>query len=215
MKKILLVVDVQNDFCPGGALAVPNGDEVIEPINNLIEAEMFEVVVYTHDWHPFDHKSFASNHEGKNVYDVIDLNGIEQVLWPDHCVAGSEGAKEHMDLLQVKNFQKNEQASFHLYKGTNREVDSYSAFYNNDHKTATELVNFFKYEEPDEVFVCGLATDYCVKFTVLDSIAEGWNTILITDAVRGVNINPDDSKKAIDEMIKAGANVVDSDALLT
>lgn len=206
MKKMLIVVDVQNDFCPGGALAVPNGDEVIEPINNLIEAEMFETIVYTHDWHPFFHKSFASNHDGKNVYDVVDLNGIEQVLWPNHCIAKSEGAKTHKDLIELE--------SFHIYKGTNPEVDSYSAFYDNDHKTKTELVDLLKYEEPDEVFVCGLATDYCVKFTVLDSIAEGWHTILVIDAVRGVNINPDDSKKAIDEMIKAGADVVDSDALL-
>ena len=194
MKKILLIVDVQNDFFPGGPLAVKNADEVIEPINNLVNAEMFEMIIYTHDWHPANHSSFVSNDS-------------ENGIWPDHAVQNTDGAKLQGDLVEAKK-------SFHLYKGTNPEVDSYSAFYDNDHKTKTELVSLLKYEEPDEVFVCGLATDYCIKFTVLDSLAEGWNTILVTDAVRGVNINPKDSEKAIDEMVEAGANVIDSEALL-
>ena len=191
MKSALIVVDVQNDFCKGGALEVKNGDDVIPIINKLVKSDKFDFIIATQDWHPKSHKSFASNHKNKNVYDVIKLNGIAQVLWPDHCVQRRKGSRFHKELELGKNYKV-------FKKGTNPEIDSYSGFYDNDHKSSTGLAEYLKKKDITKVYVTGLATDYCVKFTALDSVKEGFRTFVIKDAVRGVNINKDDSKKAFE-----------------
>ena len=203
MKKALIVVDVQNDFCEGGALEVKKGNEVIPIINKLVESNYFDLIAATQDWHPRDHKSFASNHPSKNVYDMIDLNGIKQVLWPDHCIQRRRGARFHRDLKlgnKIKVFKK----------GTNSEVDSYSGFYDNDHISSTGLAAYLKRKNIEEVFISGLATDYCVKFTAIDSLREGFKTYVIKDATRGVNVNKDDSKKAFEEMKNLGIKIITS-----
>lgn len=201
MKKALIVVDVQNDFCEGGTLEVKNGNKVIPVINNLIGSKYFDLIIATQDWHPKDHKSFASNHKNKNVYDVIKLNGITQVLWPDHCIQRRKGSRFHNELNLGKEVRV-------FKKGTNPEIDSYSGFYDNDHKSSTGLSEYLKKQNVDMVYVTGLATDYCVKFTALDSLREGFNTFVIKDAVKGVNVNKDDSKKAFEEMKQNGIKIV-------
>ncbi|MCH7397010.1 bifunctional nicotinamidase/pyrazinamidase [Belliella sp. DSM 107340] len=199
--KALIIVDVQNDFLPGGALAVKEGDQII-PIINQIQ-EKFDFVVATQDWHPEDHGSFAANHSGKEVGEFIILNGVNQILWPTHCVQGSLGAEFHKDLMTEKW-----KAVFQ--KGTNPLVDSYSGFFDNNNKGDTGLSKFLKNNGIEEVFVCGLAEDYCVKFTVLDGLSEGFKTHLILDATRAVNIYENDFAKAMIEMKNAGANIVHS-----
>lgn len=202
--KALIIVDVQNDFCPGGALAVADGDAVVPAINYL--QGKFDLVVATQDWHPPDHASFASNHANRTIGELININGYPQVLWPDHCVQGSEGAALRADLDQsriAKVFQK----------GQDREVDSYSGFFDNGHQIATGLSDYLNEAKVDEVYLCGLATDYCVKFTALDARMLGFETVVITDACRGVNLQPDDSEKAIAEMHEAGVRVVSSNEI--
>ncbi|MCC5936632.1 MAG: bifunctional nicotinamidase/pyrazinamidase [Lunatimonas sp.] len=197
----LIIVDVQYDFLPGGALAVRDGDKVIPVINSI--QPKFDLIVATQDWHPADHGSFAANHPGTHPGEVIKLSGVDQVLWPVHCVQGSEGAGFHRDLDQsrwTKVFQK----------GTNRMVDSYSGFYDNNRMGDTGLAGFLKQERVNEVFVVGLATDYCVKFTVIDALLEGFDTWVVVDATKGVNLSEQDSLLAIDEMIQAGAQVIES-----
>jgi nicotinamidase/pyrazinamidase len=201
MKNALIVVDVQNDFCDGGALEVKKGNEVIPVINKLIKTQIFDFIIATQDWHPRDHKSFASNHKNKNIYDVIKLNGIEQVLWPDHCIQRTKGARFHNDLDLGKKY-------YVFKKGKNPNIDSYSGFYDNDHKTSTGLNEFLTKNKIIEVYITGLATDYCVKFTALDSVKEGYKTYIIKEAIRGVNINKDDSKKALKEMKEKGCKVI-------
>lgn len=203
--KALIIVDVQNDFIPGGALAVNGGDQIVPVINEI--QQKFDFIVATQDWHPTYHGSFAANHFGKNVGEFIDLNGVSQILWPVHCVQGSKGAEFHPDLERSKwksVFQK----------GTNPLVDSYSGFFDNNKKGDTGLSDYLKENGIEEVFVCGLATDFCVKFTVLDAISEGFKTTLITDATRAVNINENDYLNAIEQMTLAGANVVLADEIL-
>jgi nicotinamidase/pyrazinamidase len=207
MKTALIVVDVQNDFCKGGALEVKNGNEIIPVINELVKSAKFNFVIATQDWHPKEHKSFASNHSNKKVYDVIKLNGIVQVLWPDHCIQRRKGAKFHKDLNLGKDFKV-------FKKGTNPEIDSYSGFYDNDHKSSTGLSSYLKKKNIDEVFVLGLAADFCVKFTAIDSLREGFKTYVIKDATRGVNINKDDPKKAFMEMKNLGIRIITSGRLL-
>ena len=199
--KALIIVDVQNDFLPGGALAVKEGDQII-PIINQVQ-EKFDFITATQDWHPADHGSFAANHEGKEIGEFIVLNGVNQILWPTHCVQGSQGAEFHKDLIT-----DNWKAVFQ--KGMNPLVDSYSGFFDNNQKGDTGLSKFLKNNGIEEVFVCGLAEDYCVKFTVLDGLSEGFKTHLILDATRAVNINEDDFAKAMIEMENAGANIVHS-----
>lgn len=199
--KALIIVDVQNDFCPGGALAVPGGDEIIPGINAV--QGKFDLVVTTQDWHPPDHGSFSSNHENAQPYELGELGGKPQVLWPDHCVRDTPGARLHEDLLPGD-------ANFH--KGTDSGVDSYSGFYDNDGRS-TGLTQFLKENEVDEVYICGLATDYCVKFTVLDALKDGFKTFIIEALSRGVNIKPGDTQAAIEEMIKAGAIAVTPDEI--
>jgi nicotinamidase/pyrazinamidase len=203
--KALILVDIQNDFLPGGALAVPDGDKVI-PIANKIQSA-FSLVVATQDWHPANHGSFAASHPGKQVFEQIDLNGLPQTLWPVHCVQNTKGAAFAESLKQggiTKVFQK----------GTDRGMDSYSGFFDNGHRKATGLGEWLKKQRVTEVFVCGLATDYCVKFTALDGAQMGFETHLIEDASRGVNLLPDDVKNAIEEMKRAGIAVVQSAELL-
>ncbi len=207
MKTALFVVDVQNDFCEGGALEVKNGNDVIQVINNLVKYHQFDYIIATQDWHPREHKSFASNHKNKKVFDVIKLNGITQVLWPDHCVLRTRGSKFHEDLDLGK-------ISRVFKKGTNPEIDSYSGFYDNDRKSSTGLVEYLRKKEIDVIYITGLATDYCVKFTALDSVKEGFETFILKDAVRGVNVNKEDSKKAFIEMRKNGIKIITSRKIL-
>ncbi|WP_339865293.1 bifunctional nicotinamidase/pyrazinamidase [uncultured Algoriphagus sp.] len=201
----LLIVDVQNDFLPGGALAVNQGDEIIPVINSL--QEQFTFIVATQDFHPADHGSFAANHEGKKVGDTIELNGLPQFLWPVHCVQGSEGAEFHEELNPVK-------WTAIFQKGTNPEVDSYSGFFDNARREDTGLGDFLHNEGIMNVFVTGLAQDYCVKFTALDAVSLGFKTYLITDATKAVNVNSVDGEKALEELKEAGVILIDSKAIL-
>ncbi|MCH6198978.1 bifunctional nicotinamidase/pyrazinamidase [Aquiflexum sp. LQ15W] len=203
--KALIIIDVQNDFIPGGALAVNEGDQVVPIINEL--QKKFDFIVATQDWHPADHGSFAANHSNKNIGEFVDLNGVSQILWPVHCVQGTKGAELHPGL-------KTEKWEAVFKKGTNPNVDSYSGFFDNNRMGDTGLSAFLKEKGIEEVFVCGLATDYCVKFTVLDAISEGFITTLIADATRAVNIQENDGLRAINEMSASGAKVVLSDEIL-
>ena len=199
--RALLLIDLQYDFCPGGALAVAHGDETIPIANRLLPK--FSTIVATQDWHPQNHASFAINHEGKKPYDMIDLHGLPQVLWPAHCVQGTRGAELHQDLdrnLITEVFRK----------GTDPSIDSYSGFFDNGHRKSTGLGDWLKQRSVTEVYVLGLATDFCVKFTTLDARQLGFDVSLVVDACRGVNLDPSDSDKAIAEMRAAGANIVES-----
>lgn len=204
MKKALIIVDIQNDFCPNGALAVTDGDKIIPIVNEL--QKKFELVIATQDWHPEDHISFAANHKDKKIGELIQLGNITQVLWPVHCTQGSKGA-EFVDSLDTSKFTKVFQ------KGTNREIDSYSGFFDNDGKSSTGLGEYLKELQVEEVSVLGLATDYCVKFTVMDALKLGFKTNLVLDACRGVNLSPDDVEKAVSDMKNAGAKIVTSKEL--
>jgi nicotinamidase/pyrazinamidase len=199
--KALIIVDVQNDFLPGGALAVANGDEIV-PIINQIQSK-FEFVIATQDWHPTNHGSFASNHKNKVPGDLIDLFGVSQILWPDHCIQGSFGAKFHQDL-------KVDQWNEIFRKGKDASVDSYSGFYDNNRGHSTGLSQYLKDQGIKEIYVCGLATDYCVKFTVLDGLKEGFKTYLLEDATKAVELKVGDRIRAIEEMKTAGAIIINS-----
>ena len=201
----LLVVDIQNDFLPGGALAVPDGDRVVPIINRLMDH--FDLVLATQDWHPPHHGSFAASHPNHRPGDVIDLNGIPQVLWPVHCVQHSAGAAFSAK-LRTDRFAKIFQ------KGTDPGIDSYSSFFDNAKLRSTGLGDYLRQRDVHEIFVCGLATDYCVKYSVLDSKTLGIRTHVIEDACRGVNLKPDDSSNAIAEMRVAGASIIDSGEIL-
>jgi nicotinamidase/pyrazinamidase len=203
--KALILVDIQNDFLPGGALAVPDGDAVI-PVANKLQA-VFPLVVATQDWHPANHGSFAASHPGKKVFEQIELNGLPQTLWPVHCVQNTKGA----DLANA--LDRNRIAKI-FPKGTDAGIDSYSGFFDNGHRKSTGLGEWLKVQGVTEVFVCGLATDYCVKFTALDAVGMGFKTHFIEDASRGVNLRPDDVKNAIDEMKRARIAIVQSADLL-
>jgi len=200
--KALILVDIQNDFVTGGALAVPQGEEIV-PIVNGLQA-YFDLIIATQDYHPANHGSFAENHEGKQIGETIDLNGLEQILWPVHCVQGSKGTEFVADL-------KMEKITKVFTKGTDAGIDSYSGFYDNGHKKSTGLADFLKERGVKEVYVTGLATDYCVKFTALDAVQEGFKTYLIKDATKGVNLQPNDVDQAIADMKTVGVKVVHSD----
>jgi len=176
----LIVVDVQNDFCTGGALAVPGGEKVVPAINRI--AEKFENVVLTQDWHPEDHVSFASNHLHKRPYDTIELSYGPQVLWPDHCVQGSKGADFHGTL-------QTNRASLVLRKGIHRDIDSYSAFYENDHKTSTGLAGYLRERGLMTLFFVGLAFDFCVRFSAEDARKAGFEAVVIEEACRGIDLD--------------------------
>ncbi|MCS5489243.1 bifunctional nicotinamidase/pyrazinamidase [Algoriphagus limi] len=200
-KDALIIVDVQYDFLPGGALAVSEGHQII-PIINKIQSQ-FDLIVATQDWHPAEHLSFAANHPGKNPGEVIDLDGISQVLWPVHCVQGSKGAEFHQDLDK-----SNWKAIFQ--KGMNPRVDSYSGFFDNSRRGDTGLADFLRKEGVERIFVCGLAQDYCVKFTALDGQSLGFETYLIQDATKAVNLDANDGEKALQEMKSKGIQLIDS-----
>ena len=199
MKKALIIVDLQNDFCPAGALPVPEGDKIASLINKL--QNKFDFVVATQDWHPKNHGSFAVNHPGKNAGEIIDLNGLQQILWPAHCVQGTQGA-EFVKELNVKKISKI------IQKGTDAGIDSYSGFFDNGHKKATGLEAYLKNQGATDVYAVGLATDYCVKFTVLDAVNLRFKTYLIADACRGVNLKPGDVERAIEDTQKAGVVII-------
>jgi nicotinamidase/pyrazinamidase len=202
----LILVDIQNDFLPGGALAVPDGDAVI-PIANKLQSA-FPLVVATQDLHPSNHGSFAASHPGRKVFEQIELNGLPQTLWPVHCVRGTRGAELAAELNRgriAKIFPK----------GTDAGIDSYSGLFDNGHRRSTGLGEWLKAQTVTEVFVCGLATDYCVKFTALDAAKMGFKTHLIEDASRGVNLRPEDVKNAIEEMKRADVRVCRSSELVS
>ena len=201
--KALILVDIQNDFLPGGALPVKKGDEVVPVANRMQQSGAFDLVVATQDWHPKDHKSFAANHPGKKPGDVIDLEGLEQVLWPVHCVQNSPGAAFAPDLSMgevLRVFQK----------GIDPNIDSYSGFYDNGQRRSTGLGEWLRNRGVRDVYVMGLATDYCVKATVLDAKRLGFNTYMIEDGCRGVELTPGDTKLAIERIRDAGVRVVRS-----
>jgi nicotinamidase/pyrazinamidase len=203
-KKALVLVDLQNDFCPGGALAVPRGDETIDIANRL--ARHFDLIVATQDWHPLDHGSFAVNHPGAKPYDVIDLEGLPQVLWPAHCVQGSRGAELHEEL-------EDDRITRVFHKGTDPRVDSYSGFFDNDHRNSTGMGEWLKGQGVDTIYVLGLATDYCVKATAIDGKGSGFDVYLVEDGCRAVEIAPGDGDRAIDAMRAAGVTVIESGAI--
>ena len=179
MNRALILVDIQNDFMKGGSLEVPNANEIIPVVNKLLKEKDWDLIVATKDWHPKEHKSFASNHEGKNVFEVVKLGGVDQILWPDHCVAETKGSELHKDLF-IKFINE------YVLKGTNPEVDSYSGFFDNGQLFETDLCELLDDNEISEVYIVGLATDYCVKFTALDAVGLGFDTYVVVDAVRGL-----------------------------
>ena len=196
----LLVIDVQNDFCPGGKLAVAGGDEVVPVIQKI--APLFEHVLLTQDWHPAAHQSFASSHEGKHPFEQIDLSYGPQTLWPDHCVQGSSGAEFHPGL-------KLPQAELILRKGFRREIDSYSAFFENDRTTATGLASYLKERGIKRVFLAGLAYDYCVGFSALDARRLGLPAVILRDATRAIDLNGSVARMEA-EFATTGVEVIDS-----
>jgi nicotinamidase/pyrazinamidase len=199
--KALIIVDIQNDFCPGGALPVAGGDAVVPVINSILPA--FDAVVATQDWHPQNHGSFAASHPGAQIGDVVTLNGLPQILWPIHCVQGTAGAEFHpaFDASGLDGI---------FQKGMDPAVDSYSGFFDNGRLHATGLGDFLKARGIAQVFICGLATDYCVKWTALDALSLGFETFVVADATRGVNLVPSDSENALLEVVAAGGKVIAS-----
>ena len=202
--KTLILVDLQNDFLSGGALAVPNGEEVIAVANRLMPH--FDLVLATQDWHPADHDSFAANHPGERSGEVIDLHGLRQILWPAHCVQNTPGAgfAAALDLSSVEKVFR---------KGTDLAIDSYSGFFDNARRKATGLGEYLHDRGVDQVHVMGLATDYCVKFTALDARSLGFGTTVILDGCRGVELEPGDVDRAVEEMKQAGVIVSQSSTI--
>lgn len=199
--KTLVLVDLQNDFMPGGALAVSGGHEVL-PIANAVQRH-FDVVVATADWHPPGHGSFASAHPGARVGQLIELAGMPQMLWPDHCVQGAGGAElaPGLDTAGIAKI---------IHKGMDPNIDSYSGFFDNGHRRSTGLEDYLRSRGVDAIYVMGLATDYCVKFTALDGVALGFSTYLIEDGCRGVEAAAGDVARAVSEMRAAGVRIVNS-----
>lgn len=198
-RDVLVVIDVQNDFCPGGALAVPQGDEIVPAVNRL--AGEFAHVVLTQDWHPRGHASFASSHPGKQPFDTIDVSYGQQILWPDHCVQGTRGAAFHPDLAVPH-------AELVLRKGFRAAIDSYSAFFENDRRTPTGLVAYLKERRFERVTLCGLATDFCVFYSALDGRHAGFEVTVATDACRGINVDGS-LDRAMRSMKEAGVTLLE------
>lgn len=201
--KALIIIDVQNDFLPGGPLEVKNGNEIIPVINKI--QNKFDLIVATQDWHPKEHKSFAVNNN-KKPGEIIQLNGKNQIMWPAHCIQETKGADfaKDLNITKIKKVFK---------KGTNIEIDSYSGFFDNNHKKSTGLNEYLKRCNVSEVYITGLATDVCVKFTALDAVKLGFNTYVIEDACKGVNLNKEDVSKALTEMKSKGVNIIKSSEL--
>lgn len=200
--KTLVIIDAQNDFMPGGALAVPKGDEIVPLINKL--QEKFDLVIATQDWHPEGHASFASSHEGSKEFEMIKIDGLDQVLWPDHCIRNSKGAAFHPDLETAMI-----EAIFR--KGTDPKIDSYSGFYDNAHLKSTGLAGYLKEKKVTQLYFAGLAADYCVYFSIKDALGEGFESILIEDAIRA--LNPEEFEKARIDILRKGGKVLNSTQL--
>jgi nicotinamidase/pyrazinamidase len=198
---VLVIVDMQNDFMPGGALGVPNGNQVV-PILNVLMPK-FPLVVATQDWHPADHVSFAPNHPGKKVGDSIKVDQIDQILWPIHCVRNTHGA-ELISTLNRENI-----ASF-FFKGTDKNIDSYSAFFDNAHRKSTGLGDYLKSRGITDIYLAGVATDYCVLYSTMDAVDLGFTMHVIADACRAINLSPRDDERAFEAMRKKGAKVITS-----
>lgn len=195
----LLLIDIQNDFLPGGALAVAGGDEIIPAVNGLVTD--FELIVATQDWHPADHGSFAANHTGKAVFETTDLHGLPQMLWPVHCVEDTGGAlfAPGLDTRRIARV---------FPKGTDMRIDSYSGFFDNGHRGDTGLAEWLRGQGVTELTLCGLATDYCVKFTALDALECGFKVNLHLAACRGVELQPGDCDRAVHEMEERGVVIL-------
>ncbi|MFQ5972930.1 MAG: bifunctional nicotinamidase/pyrazinamidase [Alphaproteobacteria bacterium] len=200
---VLLVVDVQNDFCPGGALAVPDGDAVVPVVNRILQR--FAHIVLTQDWHPVGHSSFASSHPGRKPFEVIEVSYGDQVLWPDHCVQDTHGAAFHRDLDTTRS-------ELILRKGFRPAIDSYSAFYENDRTTATGLAGYLRERDLQRTFLCGLATDFCVRYSAADAHREGFDVVIVEDACRGIDVEGSMAETR-EEFMKLGVEVVDSGAI--
>lgn len=200
MKSALILVDIQNDFSPQGALAVPCGDEIIPVVNQLMP--LVDVVVATKDWHPSGHSSFASTHRAP-VGDIKIVNGVEQIMWPDHCIQGSLGS-DFIPGLETENI------AHVIYKGTHRDIDSYSGFFDNQDKFKTDLDETLQGLGINRLLIVGLATDYCVKFTALDALRLGYHTAVVKDACRGVELSPGDIENAYQEIEAKGGTVISS-----
>ena len=201
--RALLLIDIQNEFLPGGALAVPEGDAILPLVNQL--QEQFGLVVATQDWHPQNHKSFASQHTGRQVFDVVELQGLDQMLWPDHCVQGTAGADFSAELRMHKV-----EAIFR--KGMNPEIDSYSGFYDNGHLKSTGLADYLRGKGVTDIYLAGLAADYCVYFSAKDALQEGFKAHIIEDATRA--ISPEGFEKAKADIEAGGGEIVQSSSLL-
>lgn len=204
MSDCLILVDLQNDFMPGGALAVPRGDEVIEVANRL--ASRFDWVVASQDWHPRDHRSFASQHAGRSPGEVVDLEGLDQVLWPDHCVQGTHGADFHED-FEIGRVHRI------FRKGTDRNIDSYSTFFDNARRRSTGLWEILQGRGTNAVWMAGLATDYCVKYSALDARSLGLQVHVVPEGCRGIDLAPGDVNRAWEEMRAAGINIVSTESI--
>jgi nicotinamidase/pyrazinamidase len=202
--RALILVDLQNDFCPGGALQVNRGDQTIAIANRLLPH--FATVAATQDWHPADHESFAANHPGKQPYEMIDLHGLMQVLWPVHCVQETPGAELHAELDRSRITEV-------FHKGTDRAVDSYSGFFDNGKRKATGLGDWLRSRWIQQVYVMGLATDYCVRATALDARSLGFDVWLVQDGCRAVELKSGDGERAIAELRGAGCAIVESGAI--
>ncbi|MGE0870948.1 MAG: bifunctional nicotinamidase/pyrazinamidase [Kofleriaceae bacterium] len=202
--RALILVDLQNDFCPGGALAVARGDETIPIAQRMMQH--FSTVVATQDWHPANHGSFAANHPGSKPGEVIDLHGLSQVLWPVHCVQNTKGAELHagLDRARITDI---------VHKGTDPTIDSYSGFFDNGHRKPTGLANWLTERWIKQVYVMGLATDYCVKYTALDAKQLGYDVWVIEDGCRAVDLQPGDGDRALAMMRGAGIAIVESGSI--
>jgi nicotinamidase/pyrazinamidase len=198
-KTALLMVDIQNDFCAGGSLAVPDADAIVPLANEL--QHYFDIIIASKDWHSADHLSFACNHESKNPGDVITLNDAPQILWPAHCVQGTTGAMFHSKL-------DTQRVSKIFHKGAYKNVDSYSAFFDNAQLYSTGLADYLRFCEIDEIYVLGLATDYCIKYTCIDAMRLGFKTYLFLEACRGIEMYPGDINNAIRQMEAKGVEMI-------
>ncbi len=198
----LIVIDIQNDFLPGGSLAVPDGDEIIPIINKL--QKQFDLIVITQDWHPANHKSFASSHKNKEPYEIIKLNGSDQVLWPTHCVQNSEGAS-------ISAILETKRASLIIRKGMNPEIDSYSGFFDNEKLNSTGLAGYLTEKNVNKISICGLAGDFCVYYTAMDALDLGFEVEIIADATKPINV--DEFKIKLKTFKEKGGKIVESKML--
>lgn len=200
--KTLVLIDVQNDFMPGGTLAVPDGDKIVPLVNEL--QKKFDLVIATQDWHPQKHSSFASSHQDSEVFEVIKLDGLDQVLWPEHCIQNTKGANFHPEL-------KTSRIEAIFRKGTDIKIDSYSGFYDNAHLKSTGLTGYLKEKDATELYFAGLAAEYCVYFSMIDALAEGFQATLIEDATRA--LNNEEFEKAKIDILRKGGKIITSKEL--